>query len=203
MCKLDGGLNHCRRLVYWNLCVLYKLSLCNENGPTFCKLCPTPVAEFVFGVMGITTGCSRATTTIYNSLVIFRQNFLWFEVVSTLSQTEEKGQVFSLLMTLLITLIILYDFLPFINSGMLDWEMKRASHPVTYFLLCRRWPFTLILALPGAYCFLRNRLIHHLTCDFCRVICETTPQNASSDLFWCDVTEVVKTATFLLLVQSF
>lgn len=176
-----------RQLVSWNLYVFYGLYLSNENGPTSYKLCPNPIVEFVFGVKGITIGCSRCTATIYNNLVVYRQHFLWFELVSTPSQTEEKGQIFSVSMTLLITPLILYHFFTiYQHTGMLEWRMKKVSLPATYFLLCWRWPFTLILALPGAYCFLRNRLIHHLTW-FCKVMCETTPQNASSDLFWCDV----------------
>jgi len=74
---------------------------------------------------------------MYNGLVIFRQNFLWFELVSAPSQIEEKGQVFSVLMTLLITPVISCHFFTiYRHSGMLDWGMKKVSHPVTYFLLC-------------------------------------------------------------------
>lgn len=110
-----------RQLVSWNLYVFYGLYLSNENGPTSYKLCPTPIVEFVFGVKVITIGCSKSTATIYNNLVVYRQHFLWFELVSTPSQTEEKGQIFSVSMTLLITPLILYPFFYHLSTHWHAW----------------------------------------------------------------------------------
>lgn len=145
--------------------------------------CPIPIAEFMFGVRGAAIGCSTSTATIYSDLVTFRQNVLWGCRVKL--RKEDRHFLFWWLFWLLLFCIVFFTI--YQNSGMLDWDVRKVS---LLSRICYFWKMVLYFNPGLTWGTLLPEKPSYPSSDmgFCRVRCEMTPQNASSDLFWCGVT---------------